>query len=111
MYYLITLLFSLLLVYLPLSFYGQEADTLKIASWNIEHLRAENNECAVRRKNSDYARLRKYAEWLNADVIALQEVEGSAAASRIFDDAKYNFFFSAHNNVMLTGFALKKPKP
>jgi endonuclease/exonuclease/phosphatase family metal-dependent hydrolase len=44
---------------------------------------------------------------LDADIVALQEVEGVEAAKRVFDPAEYNFFFSSRQDVMLTGFAVR----
>lgn len=62
---------------------------LKIASWNLEHL-AEDGATGCRpRTDADYATLRSYAERLDADVIAFEEVETAKAAARVFDPAKY----------------------
>jgi len=78
------------------------ADTLslKIATWNLENLREETNK--------DFRFLQNYAEKLDADVIALQEVDGEAAAKKILSDEDYNFFFSRRNNPQRTGFAVRK---
>lgn len=84
------------------------AAPIKIATWNIEHLRDTDNEGHNKRKQADYDRLAKYATKLDADIIALQEVEGVKAARRIFNPAEYNFFFSSRQDVMLTGFAVRK---
>ncbi|TLX22877.1 endonuclease/exonuclease/phosphatase family protein [Thermomonas fusca] len=65
------------------------ASTLTLASWNMEHL-AERNDSGCRpRSDADYAAMRAYAEALDADVIAFQEVESRAAAERVFDPARY----------------------
>lgn len=65
------------------------ASTLTLASWNMEHL-AERNDSGCRpRTDADYAAMRAYAEALEADVIAFQEVESRAAAERVFDPARY----------------------
>ncbi|PSN14530.1 endonuclease [filamentous cyanobacterium CCT1] len=84
------------------------AAPLKIATWNIEHLRANPNSGPNPRTEADYQRLAAYAEQLNADVIALQEVEGAVAAARIFDPEEYAFFFSNRTDPMLTGFAVRR---
>ena len=84
------------------------AAPIKITTWNIEHLRDTDNEGPNKRKQADYDRLAEYVKQLDADIIALQEVEGEAAARRVFDPAEYNFFFSSRNDVMLTGFAVRK---
>lgn len=84
------------------------AAQIKVATWNIEHLRAEANSGPNPRTDDDYQRLADYAELLNADVIALQEVDGEAAALRIFDPDDYMLFFSRRNDPMLTGFAVRR---
>jgi endonuclease/exonuclease/phosphatase family metal-dependent hydrolase len=99
-------LFGILLI--PLTAVSVIAAPLKIAAWNIEHLRANSNSGPNPRTEADYQRLAAYAEQLDADVIALQEVEGSAAAARIFDPDEYAFFFSNRTDPMLTGFAVRR---
>lgn len=65
------------------------AATLTLASWNMEHL-AERNDSGCRpRGDADYAAMRAYADALDADVIAFQEVESRAAAERVFDPVRY----------------------
>lgn len=76
------------------------ATPLKIATWNIENL-SQNAD-------KNFVLLRDYAEDLEADIVALQEVDGSEAAKKIFDDDVYNFFFSSRNHPQRTGFAVKK---
>lgn len=67
---------------------------LRLATWNLEHL-AETNGVGCRpRQDADYAELRRHADALNADVIALQEVESKAAAERVFDPARYDVVMS-----------------
>lgn len=85
------------------------SDTLlTIATWNIEHLRAENGVGPVKRDDADFARLRRYAERLNAGVVAVQEVDSPAALSRVFDPSVYDFHMSSRNNTQRTGFAFRK---
>lgn len=84
------------------------AEAIKIATWNIEHLRAENNVGAVKRTDRDYEALAVLGKQLEADIIALQEVDGPSAAARVFDPQEYNFFFSDRNDVQRTGFAVRK---
>jgi exonuclease III len=87
---------------------GTHAETIRIATWNIEHLRAQNGAGFVKRDTEDYEALARYAAELNADVIALQEVEGPDAAARVFNPDEYQFFFSHRNDVQNTGFAVRK---
>ena len=84
------------------------AEVIKVASWNIEHLRAENNVGAVKRTDEDFEALAVLAAQLDADIVALQEVDGPEAAARVFDPRAYNFFFSDRNDVQRTGFAVRK---
>ena len=84
------------------------ADTLKIAAWNIEHLRDEAGEPPSRRTADEFQRLWQHAERLDADAIAVQEVENERALARVFDPARYNFFVSNRNDKLLTGFAVRK---
>ncbi len=76
------------------------AEPLKLATWNIENLRQGSNK--------DYLSLQDYVKDLEADVIALQEVDGKAAAQQVFDSEDYNFYFSRRNNPQRTGFAVRK---
>lgn len=76
------------------------AEPLKIATWNIENLTVGANK--------DYVSLQDYAKDLEADVIALQEVDGKEAAEQIFNSGGYNFYFSSRNNRMRTGFAVRQ---
>jgi endonuclease/exonuclease/phosphatase family metal-dependent hydrolase len=65
------------------------ARDLKIAAWNIEHLAERSGEGCRPRQDADYEALRKYVRQLDADVIAIQEIGGEAAAARVFDPARY----------------------
>ena len=70
------------------------AEDLKIAPWNLEHLAEADGAGGRPRTEADDARLRAYAERLDADVIALQEVETAAAAARVFDPDTYTIVMS-----------------
>ncbi len=68
--------------------------TLKIASWNLEHL-AERDGLGCRpRTEADYAALRGYARQLDADIVAFEEVENAAAAARVFPADRYTIVMS-----------------
>jgi hypothetical protein len=58
--------------------------TVRLATWNLEHLAAKNGTGCRPRTDADYAALRDHANRLGADVISLQEVENEAAARRVF---------------------------
>jgi len=81
---------------------------IKIATWNLEWLNEDNNTGNVKRKDADYERLKGYANRLNADVVAFQEVDGEKAATRVFDPNVYDIHVSQQGNVQSTGFAVKK---
>lgn len=106
---------------------------LKVATWNLEWLidpvefdrlaptcttnRADGNSrdipCNIvpklKRTEADFKSLQTYAKRLNADVIALQEVDGAALAAKIFPD--YNFCFTKRIPVQNVGFAIRKDLP
>lgn len=70
------------------------AEEIRIATWNLEQL-AEKSDTGCRpRQEQDYARLRHYVARLDADIIAFQEVENTAAAERVFDPAEYTIEIS-----------------
>lgn len=71
----------------------RDAD-LKIATWNLEHLAEADGSGCRPRSEADYAALRRYADALDADVIAFQEVESVRAARRVFPADRYDIVFS-----------------
>jgi endonuclease/exonuclease/phosphatase family metal-dependent hydrolase len=106
---------------------------LKLATWNLEWLmepetlRALRPTCFGRndtpapgvraipcdvaneleRSGEDFAALARHARALDADVVALQEVDGIGAARRVFPD--YEFCFSAREtSVQNLGFAIRR---
>jgi len=86
-------------------------DRLVIATWNIQELGDGIGSDRRVRGPDDYERLRRYADMLNADVIAIQEIENEAAAQRVFDPTRYEIVLehaegSSFN--IRTGFALKR---
>ena len=90
------------------------AAELKIATWNLEWLtpRPAGDPALpadVRPKTAeDVAILRRYAMFLDADVIALQEVDGPAIASQVFPAEGYVLHFTADHVVQRTGFAVRR---
>ena len=63
---------------------------LHVATWNLEHLADENEEGCVGRADADYTGLAERIDALEADVIAFQEAENTAAAERVFDPERWN---------------------
>ena len=99
---------SVLLVFLLKAFsVGASAAEIKIASWNIYWLTSEDPN-HHRRKANDYARLAAYANELDADVIALQEVD-TGFVRRVFPLQKYRIELSHRNDTrQRTGFAIRR---
>ncbi len=62
---------------------------LKVASWNMEFLAANDGAGCNPRTPADYLAMRKIVDTIDADVIAFQEVENETAAARVFDPARY----------------------
>ena len=105
---------------------------LKLATWNLEWfmkpetLRALTPACTppdaprdgarrsvpcdvaheLARSHEDIAALRRYARGLDADVVALQEIDGADAARLVFTD--YEFCFSGRVAVQNNGFAIRR---
>ncbi len=90
------------------------AADLKLATWNLAWLSLRPaGDPAIpadvpRREAADLDRLAGYARRLNADVVALQEVDGPEVAARIFDARNYRFVFAEENDVQRVGFALHR---
>ncbi|MEZ5500462.1 MAG: endonuclease/exonuclease/phosphatase family protein [Steroidobacteraceae bacterium] len=107
---------------------------LRLATWNLEwFLRPEDfhklkASCTSReqppprsrpsipcdvaygmeRSSSDIKTLADYAKRLGADVIALQEVDGPAAAALLFAPEDYDFCFTGRRHVQNNGFAVRR---
>jgi endonuclease/exonuclease/phosphatase family metal-dependent hydrolase len=108
------------------------AERLTLATWNLEWLmtpevfdalaphclaqgrRTGGNERAIpcdlvpgaRWSGQDLDRIRRFAAALPADVVAMQETDGVAAARRIFPDRE--FCFTARRQVQNVGFAIRR---
>lgn len=120
----------------PIEAHESEGFTsLKLATWNLEWLIAPatfkrlKDTCVPKgasafaserrlpcdvaqrfeRSSRDFATLARYARQLNADVIALQEVDGIEAARLVFPG--YEFCFSSSRHLQNTGFAIRAGLP
>ena len=109
--------------------------TVKLATWNLEwfmtparfhglkdHCTTDEAEhrrsprsipCDVaadlERSATDIAAMAAYARRLDADVVALQEVDGEEAARQLFGN--HNFCFTGGHAVQNTGFAIRRGVP
>ncbi|MBO6546814.1 MAG: endonuclease/exonuclease/phosphatase family protein [Balneolaceae bacterium] len=67
---------------------------IRLVTWNIEHLAENNGEGCVARDESDYVKLRNFAATMDADVVALQEVESVKAVARVFPENEWDIILS-----------------
>ena len=87
------------------------AAELKLATWNLEWLTTSDRDLPadVRPKQpEDIDLLRHYADELDADVIAIQEVDGSAVAARVFTPEKYSVHMSHDHVVQRVGIVVRR---
>lgn len=71
------------------------AGELRIAAWNLEHLDDTDGEGCLDRTGADYAAIARQIEALNADIVAVQEVENEAAAQRVFPASRWDVAMSS----------------
>ncbi len=84
---------------------------LKLATWNLEWLTTGDRDLPtdVRPKRpEDIDLLRRYAAELDADVIAIQEVDGLAIAARVFPPDRYSVHLSHDNVVQRVGIVVRR---
>ena len=90
------------------------ARELKVATWNLDWLTLRRDGDPILPDNvhpksaPDRLRLRAYALALDADIVALQEVDGPEAAATIFPPDHYRLFFTADAVVQRVGFAVRR---
>lgn len=90
------------------------AADLKVATWNLEWLTGKLAgdpalpADVVPKTAEDRALLQRYALALNADVVALQEVDGPAIAATVFPPDRYDLFFTNDDVVQRVGFAVRR---
>jgi hypothetical protein len=92
---------------------------LRVATWNLENLHAQDdqstytgNDPSVTRTVTDYDRIRCDLRLFNPDVLAVQEVDGEAAHTRVVDPDVYDVHVDDRpkgvpNGQQHTGFAVK----
>lgn len=83
-------------------------ETLAIATWNIQWLHSKDDRGTIDRDDLDFEHLRRIPIELDADIIALQEVDGEVNAANVFDPSHYDFFFSSRDQRERTGFAVRR---
>jgi hypothetical protein len=92
---------------------------LRLATWNLENLHAQDGQStytgadpSVKRTAVDYDRMR-YVRLFDPDVLAVQEVDGEEALSRVVDTEVYDVHADDRpkgslNGQQNTGFAVKR---
>jgi hypothetical protein len=93
---------------------------LRLATWNLENLHAQDGQStytgadpSVKRVATDYARIRCDVRLFDPDILAVQEVDGEAALSRVVDMDVYDVHVDDRpkgslNGQQNTGFAVKR---
>lgn len=105
--------FVMILLYLFASLPAAAAE-LKIATWNLNWLTTrELGDTALPadvkpRSAGDFALLAQYAKELNADIIAVEEVDGYAAASQLFPRDLYSVHMTRDHVVQRVGIAVRR---
>ncbi len=90
------------------------AADLKVTTWNLEWLTARPDgdpalPADVHPKTAaDIAVLRQYAAALNADVVAVQEVDGPGIASALFPPDRYTLVFTNDAVIQRVGVAIRR---
>ena len=93
---------------------------LRLATWNLENLHAQDGQStypapdpSVTREVTDYDRIRCYVRLFDPDILAVQEVDGEEALSRVVDTDVYDVHVDdrpkgSMNGRQNTGFAFKR---
>jgi endonuclease/exonuclease/phosphatase family metal-dependent hydrolase len=90
------------------------AQEIKLATWNIAWLTLKQAGDPALPRNletrspEDFRLLRSYANRLAADVVALQEIDGEAAARRLFDPAEWTIHLTDEEDTQRPGFAIRR---
>lgn len=93
------------------------AADLKVTTWNLEWLtlRPAGDPAlpgnVQPKQPADRTALRRYAQELDADVVAFQEVDGPAAAATVFPPDRYALFLTGDAVVQRVGFAVRRGIP
>lgn len=91
---------------------------LTLATWNIGWLTERAADITrdnpdlrhgiPQRSSEDFDRLRRYADQLGADVIAIEEIDGEKAARRVFPASQYDVVLTDETDLQRPGFAIRK---
>nr|WP_294514014.1 endonuclease/exonuclease/phosphatase family protein [uncultured Rhodopila sp.] len=104
-------LLILLIFLLPLRGHATE---LKVATWNLDWLttRQAGDRAlpldVVPRSAGDFDLLAAYAQDLNADVVAIEEVDGWAVAAKLFPRDRYSIHLTRDHVLQRVGIAVRR---
>ena len=90
------------------------AAEVKIATWNLDWLttRLAGDRFlppdVVPLSDADFERLAQYVQELNADVVAIEEVDGFAAASKVFPRDEYSIHMTRDHVIQRVGLAVRR---
>ncbi len=87
------------------------AGELKFATWNLNWLTFRDAglpENVKLREAEDWETLRGYAIALDADIVAIQEVDGPDAAARVFPPDRYVLHMTGDRVIQRVGFAVRR---
>ena len=93
---------------------GARAAELKIATWNLDWLTTRPTGSpglpsdVQARTQDDFDKLRQYALELDADVIAVEEVDGRQAAVKVFPADKYSIHMTHDRVTQRTGLIVRR---
>ncbi len=93
---------------------GAQAAELKIATWNLNWLTTRSTGSpglppdVKSRAPEDFDLLRQYALELNADVIAVEEVDGREAAAKVFPPDRYSIHMTHDHVTQRTGLIVRR---
>ncbi|QCE33626.1 endonuclease/exonuclease/phosphatase family protein [Acetobacteraceae bacterium] len=113
------LFLRLLLFCLSLSIFTDfaSAESVKITTWNLNWLIPQENikkyplpENIPKRTPQDWGKLKYYAQKLSSDILLLEEVDGLAAASKIFPTSDYELYETEDNIPQREVLAIRKKR-
>jgi endonuclease/exonuclease/phosphatase family metal-dependent hydrolase len=104
-------LLMVLALLLPSQVFAAE---LKVATWNLNWLTTRSAgdrslpSDVKPRGEEDFGRLAQYAQELGADVVAIEEVDGFAAASKVFPRDRYSIHMTRDHVVQRVGIVVRR---
>lgn len=97
---------------------ASQAKDVKIATWNLGWLTlraadingpdVDPKKAIYQRTDADFTLLKAYARQLDADIVALQEVDTPEAAAKVFDPAEYDIVLGDETDFQRAGWAIRR---